>query len=351
MSAIKTAKFVLILSLLLFTFLSGSMPKALPETDASQAIVSAQQKLIECYKKTVEAEKAGANVTELTIRLNEAGDLYSKATFALKNGHYDLAIQLANQSINSLADFADKAAILRDEAIEAQNRDFTFLIFTSVGAIAVICGGLVIWRLLGRRYHTFFLMAIFISALILASPALSRLLVYPRTEFFTEMWILDPNHRAENYPFNISSGQCYNIYLSIANRLGSCAYYMVQVKFRNSTQPLPTSFGPIDERTPSNLPSLYNLTFFVADKQVEERLITFSINYTVDKVLRKISLESMKLNDVTIGLSDYVIKWNSTKNGFYGFLFFELWLHNENSGRFEYHGRFVGLWLNMTSSA
>ncbi|RLI41503.1 hypothetical protein DRO59_06810 [Candidatus Bathyarchaeota archaeon] len=99
-----------------------------------------------------------------------------------------------------------------------------------------------------------------------------RVLIYPRTEFFTELWILDSNHRAENYPFNITRNQNCNVFLGIGNHLGYCAYYLVEVKFRNQTQPEPTNFGPIGNRTPNPLPSLFNITAFVAINKFGNRL-------------------------------------------------------------------------------
>ena len=183
-------------------------------------------------------------------------------------------------------------------------------------------------------------------ALLVASPFLSRVLIYPRTEFFTELWILDADHRAEDYPFNITRNENYNIYLGIGNRLGYCAYYMVQVKFRNQTQPAPTSFGPIEKRTPSSLQSLCNFTVFVADESVWETPLTFSLDYRENA--SKVEMNSLVLNGLSLNLNNQVIAWNSSRNGYYGFLFFELWLYNGTSEKFEYHDRFVGLWLNMT---
>jgi hypothetical protein len=200
-----------------------------------------------------------------------------------------------------------------------------------------------------EEYRVLFLTVTFVSALLVASPVLSRLLVFPRTEFFTELWILGPNRRAEDYPFNISSGQDYSVYLGVGNRLGYCAYYLVRVKFRNQTQPSPTSFGPIENRSPSSLPSLYNIAVFVGDEQVWELPLTFSLNYAYDESLSRMCLQSLKLNDVTLNVPDLVIEWDSTRKGFYGFLFFELWLFNGLNESFQYHGRFVGLWLNMTT--
>jgi uncharacterized membrane protein len=126
-----------------------------------------------------------------------------------------------------------------------------------------------------HEYRVTFVVVTGVMALIVASPALSRLLVYPRTEFFTELWILGPNHRAEDYPFNITRNHSYSVFLGVSNRLGYCAYYLVEVKFRNLTQSAADSFN----RTPSSLPSLFNITAFVADESVWEQQLTFSFNY------------------------------------------------------------------------
>jgi hypothetical protein len=201
-----------------------------------------------------------------------------------------------------------------------------------------------------RDYGLLYWTIIGVTALLAASPFLSRVLVYPRTEFFTELWILDADHRAENYPYNVTRCQNYTIYLGLANRLGYCAYYIVQVKFRNQTQPAPTSFGPIESRLPSSLPSLFNITVFAADEQVLEIPIKFSFNYTWNEQLSKVELSGLRLNGIWLNMSDYKLSWDADKKAFRGFLFFELWLYNADIDGFKYHGRFVGLWLNMTVS-
>jgi hypothetical protein len=197
-------------------------------------------------------------------------------------------------------------------------------------------------------YQVLFLVVVAVSALLVASPALSRLLVWPRTEFFTELWILGPNHMAEDYPYNVSRDQNYSIFLGIGNRLGHLAYYSVAVKFRNQTQPAPTSFGPIEERVPSSLPSLFNVSAFVADEQVLELPLTFSLNYSYSDVLSRIEFYSLTLNGVLLGLTDCTATWDSGRNEFMGNLFFEAWIYNATVGDFQYHERFVSLRLNMT---
>jgi len=185
-----------------------------------------------------------------------------------------------------------------------------------------------------------------ILILLVASPALSRLLVFPRTEFFTEFWVLDSNSRADNYPFYITRGDNYNVFLGIGNRLGHFAYYLVEVKFRNQTQSAPNSFN----RTSSSLPSLFNITAFAADEGTWELPLTFSFDYNYDEILSKVELQKIILNDVHLDISSYTITWNSKTNGFFGNLFFELWIYNATTSSFRYHERSVGLWFNMTGS-
>jgi len=193
-------------------------------------------------------------------------------------------------------------------------------------------------------YRVLFLTVTGILALLVASPALSRLLVLPRTEFFTELWILGPNHMAEDYPFNISRNHDYNVFLGIGNRLGYCGYYLVEVKFRNLTQSAADSFN----RTPSSLPSLFNITAFVADEGVWELPLTFSFDYDYNETVLMVEFNSLRLNDVVLDIGNCTAVWDLERKGFFGDLFFELWIYNGTIGSFQYHERFVNLRLNMT---
>jgi hypothetical protein len=200
---------------------------------------------------------------------------------------------------------------------------------------------------MGLEEHRFvFFVVVGVLALVVASPGLSRLLVFPRTEFFTEFWVLGPDGVAEDYPFNVTCNRSYSVFLGVGNRLGYCGYYVVMVKFRNQSLSGPDGFS----RTASGLPSLFNWTVFVEDEGVWEERLTFSFDYTVNDVGSKVLFSSLVLNGVVLDLSDYVVVWDEEKGGFYGNLFFELWLYNSSVGGFEYHERFLGLWLNMTVS-
>jgi uncharacterized membrane protein len=198
-----------------------------------------------------------------------------------------------------------------------------------------------------REYSVLFWIVVGVLALLVASHALQRLLVYPQTEFFTELWLLGPEHKAENYPFNITRNENYRVFLDVGNHLGSCAYYLVQVKFRNQTQPAADSFN----RTYSTLPSLYNITVFVADKETWEIPISFSFNYAQDnynETLLQVRFSNLTLNDSVLNLNDYSAIWDGQRTGFFGNLFFELWIYNVTIGAFQYHERYTDLKFNMT---
>jgi len=199
------------------------------------------------------------------------------------------------------------------------------------------------------EYKVLFIVVTAVVALFVASPVLSRVLVYPRTEFFTEMWLLGPNHKAEGYPYNISRGQNYTAFLGIGNQLGYCAYYVVEVKFRNETQSAPSSFGPIENRTPSSLLSLFNISAFVADEQDWELPLAFSLDYEVSLDRSQVMFHNLTLNDEILGLEGYSTAWNSTRTVFFGNLMFELWIYDAQATALSYHSRFVDLKFNMTS--
>jgi uncharacterized membrane protein len=182
-----------------------------------------------------------------------------------------------------------------------------------------------------------------VLALFVASPALQRILAPPQTDFYTELWILDSSHSADNYPSNITQGSNYTIYLDIANHLGYCGYYIIEVKLRNDVMPYSGSFN----NTPVNLSSLYNLTAFVPNKSTWELPITFSFTYNLNG--SQLNFNEMTLNGAILNLTGYSTTYRAqAPNGFFGNLYFELWLYSSTTGEFQYNDRYVNLPLNMT---
>jgi uncharacterized membrane protein len=197
-----------------------------------------------------------------------------------------------------------------------------------------------------QRYKVLFFVTVAIVALLVAMPALERVLVYPQTDFYTALWLLGPGHIGEDYPFNLTSGKDYSVFLGIENHLGECGYYVIEVKFRNETLSAPNTFN----RTPSRLSSLYNMTIFVPDTQTWEQHLTFRLDYGYGANLSTVEFRNINLNGVTLNLEGLASDWNATTSKFYGNLIFELWLYNSSTNLFEYNNRFVDLKFNMTST-
>lgn len=180
------------------------------------------------------------------------------------------------------------------------------------------------------------------GVLLLASPTLSLFLHLPNSEGFSEIWILGPEGMAENYPLNTKTNETYKFFVGVGNHMGCSSYYIVYVKFRNQTEPLPDN----ENGVPSPLPPLLGYRAFLHDGECWKREVAFSFS----KILSEGNasrVEYLKA-DGTSFLMNKIAEWNHENSGHYYHLFFELWRYNPASGSFQYHKRFVGLWLNTT---
>ena len=194
-------------------------------------------------------------------------------------------------------------------------------------------------------YRTVFVASSLVLMLIVAVPAFSLIVAFPRgSERFSEFWLLDQNHLMEDYPFNVGVNESYRVFVGVGNHLGGSSHYMVYVKFRNQTEPLPNATA--SESSP--LAPLYEFQFFVADGEIWESLLMFEI-LDVSVQDDSVFVGNVSINGVAFSV-DCFSMWDSEHNGFYYQLFFELWLYDMMSQSFQYHDRFVGIWLNMTSS-
>lgn len=196
-----------------------------------------------------------------------------------------------------------------------------------------------------QSYKSLILVIAASLSLLIASPSLQQLIVFPSTESITELWLLGPTHEIV-YPSNITAGENLRLYLDVSNHLGASAYYAVEIKFRNQTQPEPDTFN----RTHSSLPSICRFSFFVPDNQSYELPLDISFNYELDpKIPLRLNMQDVTVNGETIDANSTVIDWDIPKAGFYGNLFFELWRFNETTSTFQYHERYVGLWLKLAT--
>jgi len=166
----------------------------------------------------------------------------------------------------------------------------------------------------------------------------------PAGEVFSELYVLGPGHMAEGYPFIVSEGGSYMVYLGVGNHMGSSAYYEVDVKFRNSTDRLPNATS--GEASP--LPIVYKYRVFLGDGNVWEAPLSFSLlDVGFDRNVS--SVGRIDINGVVVDV-EKVSSWDNETQGYYYQIFVELWRYNMTSSSLRFDSRFIGLWLNVTQS-
>ncbi|MCW4003650.1 MAG: DUF1616 domain-containing protein [Candidatus Bathyarchaeota archaeon] len=182
----------------------------------------------------------------------------------------------------------------------------------------------------------------FVLGLLILSPALVEIVSFPVGERFSELWLLGRGGLAEDYPFVVSEGVAYKIFLGVSNHLGGSSYYRVLVKFRSEFEPLPNS----TVGSPSPLEPVFQYDLFLGDNETWERELNFSFSDVLfDGFTCRVS--DILIENYAVGV-DKVVVWNETGKGFYYQLFFELWVYNSTFSGFQFHNRWVGLWLNMS---
>jgi hypothetical protein len=125
------------------------------QAEAQSDIAAAQKELIVCYQAVTNASNAGANVTSLLLVLDQAGGNLSRADFAYATGDNASALHYANQSLNLLlqSKITAQADTLKSSAFQARFWSFMVdVVGSSIGAVAVVVGGFVVWAFLKRKY-------------------------------------------------------------------------------------------------------------------------------------------------------------------------------------------------------
>jgi len=121
--------------------------------EASSAIGYADNALSRAFEAVLEAERAGANVSGLIARLNEAGELLAEAEIARKIGSISEAVSEAEQC-SVLADgVRDEAITLKGEALAgAQIAFWQDLTVTAMGSAVFLIVLFFVWGWFKRAY-------------------------------------------------------------------------------------------------------------------------------------------------------------------------------------------------------
>jgi len=154
--ALSVLRFAFVLVLLFAAASQSFVPVTVAESsedEATSALATAEGAVVSAYQAVSGAEEAGANVSGLLVRLNEAGEFLARARMAYRVDDFESAFDSAVQCQEKLNGFVVEANVLRETAIQERYMDFLVNVVGSVvGAVAVVCGGLVSWFFLKRKY-------------------------------------------------------------------------------------------------------------------------------------------------------------------------------------------------------
>jgi hypothetical protein len=195
-----------------------------------------------------------------------------------------------------------------------------------------------------EEYKLIFIAVGLIGALIIATPTLSVVVHLPGGERFSEIYVLNSEYMAENYPYNVTAGENYSVHVGVGNHVASSAYYLVYVKFRNETDLFPNSTTGM----PSPVQPLYEYRFLIQDGEVCESPLTFSVSDASVSVNESL-IKMLTINGVAFNV-DKPATWNPNSNVFYYSLLLELWMYDVQSKSVQYNNRFVNVKLNLTRS-
>ena len=156
MSALKSSfvlGILLVLTTLSFAFMPCSSVAAISQSEAVSALDDAEGAVVSAYQAVLKADAAGANVSGLLIRLNDAGQLLTRARMAYGSGDFDSALELAVLCQERLGGFVADADVLTEIAAKDRSLDFWVNVVGSiVGSVGVVCGSFIVWSYLDRRY-------------------------------------------------------------------------------------------------------------------------------------------------------------------------------------------------------
>jgi hypothetical protein len=146
----------LVFSVFLFLLLSFSFSQvdAVDEDSVALDLADAEEALDSAYIAVLDAERAGANVSDLLVRLSVGGEYLSKAYFWYRLGAFENASRFASFCQDVVGNVGDDAVGLRNEAERLTREDVLIRVFGSaIGVVIVMILGFLVWGVFRRRYR------------------------------------------------------------------------------------------------------------------------------------------------------------------------------------------------------
>ena len=153
----SAAKFLFVFSVIfvfLFPIFVCDSFASVGEDLAVSAIDRAEEAVVSAYDAVLKAEQAGADVSGLLVRLNDAGEVLAEAQVAFRLGEFDEAVRLADLCIEVVEGVSGEADELRLGAHGPKVTGLLVAVFGSlVGVFVVVLGSFWAWSVFKRRYY------------------------------------------------------------------------------------------------------------------------------------------------------------------------------------------------------
>jgi hypothetical protein len=126
---------------------------AVDKTSGEEALAKAESDLASAYMAVAEAERVGANISELLNKLRLAGDLLAETNNTCRLGDYDGAYSYATNCSDTVEGIASQALEMKLEAEKTcSERLFFTAALSSIGLSALFVVSLFGWRFFKRKY-------------------------------------------------------------------------------------------------------------------------------------------------------------------------------------------------------
>ena len=132
----------------------GSVPRVFGATykEAADRIAEAEDSLRGAFNTVVDAEHAGANVSVLAQRLNQAGASLGRARGYLTVGNYSGALSFADNCKSLAGGVGSDAVALKGDAVAAAGNWWVPVVISVAGSVVVIIAMFAVWRWFKRGY-------------------------------------------------------------------------------------------------------------------------------------------------------------------------------------------------------
>jgi len=143
---------VLVFVIVVWFVLSVPRAFAAGSGEADLAVSDADDALRGAFVHVFDAEGAGANVSGLMGRLNEAGDALASARAALEMENYSDAVSRAGVCKSLVSGVVGDADALKTDALATKSSWWITMSFSVVGSVVFVVVLFLVWRWVRRFY-------------------------------------------------------------------------------------------------------------------------------------------------------------------------------------------------------